>query len=687
MLTRKRTRPIRSRRLRAPLALSIALATVTAGLLGVQAPAQAADDQHGLEQVVLNPGGGQAADGKDGLRIVLNSTSSANRMGLSAPNASDQLWFANTVQYCCGGVGPNLSIGGQLYGESGASSEEGESGWNSVTVVGTSGEAVRGIVLPTRKGSASAHLRYTAVKGGLTYTVDRTIAYTFPNDYYRDTYTFTIPTGNSDVVKFYSGGNTAPGSNNEGYGIQLTSPVRSVSSLNPTSGIQVGQREVAGSKPFDGATSMDYYSPYDEVGDGADLGFHTQASEHDAGYMTQWNLGSAPGVQTYAQESFANFQGTSLTAAFRASEVPVGTSTTLDLSLMNTTLSQATGVGYTFTLPAGMEIAGGARTSDCGGTLSANGHVVTLSGGIVPQANNCVASVPVSAPAGSYRIDRSSVSGLAVATNGVGSSTLTVTAPSTPVAPPTPPAPEPPALPGAPTGATATPERSAVLVSWRAPTTGAPAVKYRVSADPGSSSCETTGLSCVLGGVAGTTYTFTVTPYAAGGAAGTPATVQTSVAVEAPQIPEAAPETPLTLTTDRGPITKASPGDELTVMGSGFLPFSTVTIVIHSTPTTLGQVTTDADGAFSQVVVIPPALEVGEHSLVAYGVDPDGEPHLLRMDVTVAAAAAQSADASLPVTGQNVQPLIYVTVAAGLLAVGFLLILGGRTRPRPESRL
>jgi hypothetical protein len=681
VLTPKRTRPVRYRRLQAPLALSIVLATVTAGLLGVQAPAQAADDQHGLEQVVLNPGGGTASEGQDGVRIVLNA--SAHRMGVPAPAASDQIWFANTIQYCClTGAGPHLNVGGTLFGESGASG--GGRSWSSVAVVGTSGAAATG--LPSTTGDATAHLRYTAVKNGRTYTVDRRVAYTFPNHYFRDTYTFTIPAGNTDPVRFYSGGDTSPGSGTEGFGVGLTSPVRSVISVNPGSGKQVGQREVSGSTPFDGATAGHFDEPYDTVAEGGDIGFAVAASEHDTGFMTQWNLGSTPGTRIRAQETFVGLQGTTVSAAFRASEVAAGAPVLLDVSLLNSTRTQVTGVGYTFTLPAGMEIAGGARTSDCGGTLSANGHVVTLSGGTVPLATNCVASVPVSAPAGTYTIDRSSVSGLAVATNGVGSSTLKVTAPSTPVVPPAPTTPEPPALPGAPTGVTATPERSAVLVSWQAPATGSPAVTYRVTADPGSASCETTGLSCVLGGVAGTTYTFTVTPYAAGGVAGTPATVRTGVAVEAPAIGGAAPETPLTLTTDRGLITKASPGEEITVIGDGFLPFSTVTIVIHSTPTMLGQVTTDADGAFSQAVVVPADLEVGEHSLVAYGVDPDGEPHLLRMDVTVAAAeteaAGEAAEGGLPVTGQNVQPLTYVAVAGGLLAVGFLLVLGGRTRRR-----
>lgn len=656
------------RRARGLLALPLALTLTSGTLLGLAQPAHAGGEQHGLDQVVLNPGGGEDADGLDGIRVVLNENADAN--GDWGTDGSDQVWFAGTAQYCCGGVGPHLSVGGMLFGESAAAywDEDTDNPWTSIALVGTTGAASSGNVLPATTGSASAHLRYTAEKGGQTYTIDRTVSYTFPNDYYRDTYTFTIPAGNTDVVKFYKGGDTSPGSSDQGYGIQLTSPVRSVISLNPSSGIQVGQREVAGSKPFDGATTNRYSAPYDTVIAGGDLGFVTDTDSHDAGFMTQWNLGSTPGTQTYAQETFVNFQGTSLTAGFRSAEVAPGTPVLLDLNLVNTRLSEATGVGYTFTLPEGLSVATGAPVNGCGGTLTASGRTITLAGGTVPQAANCVVSVPVVGGGGSYSIGGSAVSGLAVATNGVGTSTLTVTGPAAPTAP------------GAPGGVTAVAQSSAVLVSWTAPTTGAPAAKYRVTASPGSATCETTGLSCVLGGVAGTTYTFTVTPLTAGGLAGTPATVTTSVAVAAPVIPSTAPETPLKLTTDKGLITVAAPGERITVIGSGFLPFSTVSIVIHSTPTVLGQVITDANGAFSEAVVVPPGLAAGAHSLVAYGVDPAGNPHLLRMDVTV--AAATTAQARLANTGLDMAPLTYVAFAAGLLVIGFALVASSRARRR-----
>ena len=676
-----------SRRAAAVFAPLFALGVAVTGLNASPSIAYAADDQHGVAQVVLNPGGGSAADGSDGLRVVLNSTSSANRDDVHrmyASDASDQLWFADTVQFCCSGVGPTLNVGGTLFGESGAASDEAEEGWSSVSIVSTSGSAVTGTTLPATTGNGAATLRYTAVKDGLTYTIDRAVSYTYPNDYYRDSYTFTIPVGNTEPVKFYKGGDTSPGSDDQGYGIQLTSPVRSVISLNPASHIQVGQREIPGDKPFDGATSMGYYAPYQTIADGGDLGFLTETANHDAGFQTQWNLGSTPGTQTYAQETFVNFQGASLSAGFRSASVASGSSVLLDLNVVNTALSTTSGLGYTFTLPAGLTVASGTPANSCGGTLTAaaGGSTVVLSGGSAPAADNCLVSVPVvAAGGGDYAIGRASVTGLAALTNGVGTSSLTVTGPSAPSAP------------GAPTAVTAVADESSILVSWQPPAGGAPAARYRVTASPGSASCTTTELSCVLGGEAGKSYTISVVALAAGDVPGAAATVTTE-AVDTPGVPAAPPaDAPLTLTTTDGQITSAEPGQQITVVGSGFLPYSTVTIVVYSTPVTLGTVTTDGAGSFSKSVTIPAGLEAGSHSLLAYGVDPSGNDHSLRLNVTVAGAATEVAGtaatpatthptrgSSLAYTGSTFQALPIAVGGAALLAVGTALLLGARAR-------
>jgi hypothetical protein len=194
----------------------------------------------------------------------------------------------------------------------------------------------------------------------------------------------------------------------------------------------------------------------------------------------------------------------------------------------------------------------------------------------------------------------------------------------------------PPAKPGT---VTADAQESRVEVSWKAPQGGGPVDHYLVTAEPGSATCTTTGLSCVLGGKAGTAYEVTVTPVGPTGLRG-PAGTATSGAVRAPATATAPPSTPLTLTTTEGPLSRVEPGRTLTVVGSGFLPYSTATIVIYSTPQVLGTVLTDAGGNFTATVTVPADLQAGAHSLVASGVAPDGSVHALRMDVTVPGAAA-----------------------------------------------
>jgi hypothetical protein len=658
-------------------------------------PAQAADEP--LPQIVLNPGGGSAESGADGLRIILNNQGDLDDGWTRA--GSDQLIYADTVQFCCSGVGPQLSVGGTLFGVSGAA--YGMS-WTDVDLVASSGSTVTSTPLPDTTGSASATLRYTAVKGVLTYTVDRTVSYTYPNDYYTDRYAFTIPEGNTDAVRFYKGGDTAPGSSDEGYGIMLTSPVRSVISLNPSSRIQVGQREVPGDKPFDGAVSQHYSQPYSAVRAGNDLGFDVTTSSHDAGFMTQWDLGSAPGRQTHAQETFVSHQGTNLTAAFRASTAAAGTPVLLDLNVVNTQLSATDAIGYTFSLPEGLAVGSGAVVNSCAGAVTAapGGRSITLAGGSVGAAANCVTSVPVvAASAGTYTITRSAVTAANQLQNGVGTMALTVTGPALP------------AEPGAPTGVTATADASSVRVSWQPPAGGPAVGSYRVTAEPGSASCTTTGLSCVLGGVAGTSYTITVTALSPSGVAG-PGATGTTAAVAAPDVPASPPDTPLRLTTDKGEITTAAPGEELTVIGTGFLPYSTATVVVYSTPTVLGTVTTDGSGDFSRGVTIPPTLAAGAHTLVAYGVDPSGATHTMTLGITVAAAtggttpvedtpvegapaedpgaAPRAADPepagepeALAFTGSSVDPVLVSVLGGSLLVAGGALTVVARRRRTP----
>ncbi|MEV4510246.1 IPT/TIG domain-containing protein [Dactylosporangium sp. NPDC049525] len=232
-----------------------------------------------------------------------------------------------------------------------------------------------------------------------------------------------------------------------------------------------------------------------------------------------------------------------------------------------------------------------------------------------------------------------------------------------------------PGAPGAPTGVVATAGVSSIAVSWTAPVThGTPVTGYLVSANPGPATCTATAqeTGCVLGAEAGKSYTVAVVATsAAGNSAAGPG--QAAIAPTAPTVPSTPPDTDLTLTTDKGAIKTAEPGEQIVVIGTGFAPHSTATITIYSDPVVLGTVVTDQDGNFTKAVTVPPALAAGAHTLAAQGVDPDGNPHAMKLSVTVATS-------DLAVTGAPVARL----AVSGLLMLlaGICALRAGRQRRR-----
>lgn len=386
----------------------------------------AASGQGGQQQVTLNPGGGIQANGSDGLRFTINNAAGGSGYD-SAVAGQDGVVYRATRQYCCSAGAPMLNVGGTLYGQSGPAS--GSANWNSISIISTSGATSIGTRTSTT-GNSAATVRYTAVKNSRTYTMDRTVTYTYPNDYVTDSYTFTIPDGNTDTVKFYIGGDTAPGSSDQGYGIMLTSPVRSVISLNTSSQIMFGFREIPGDKVFDGATSQGYSIPYSTVQNGGNIGYVVTSSTHDAGLMMQWNLGSTPGTQTAGFQQFATQQGTNLNASFGSNLTEPNTPVNLNIQAVNTVLATASGLAFTANLPAGLVVGAGSTSNTCSGTMTAvaGSGQISLSAGSVASATNCLISVPVvSSLPGTYTVSAASFTSLSNLTNNVGTSSLLVT--------------------------------------------------------------------------------------------------------------------------------------------------------------------------------------------------------------------------------------------------------------------
>lgn len=418
------------------------VATLAGALAFSPAAVNAAGSQGGVQQVVINPGGGKLADGSDGIKFFINAgpyggvDNDTDEYYIPGPG-SDQIYYRNTYQYCCGGGAPMLNIGGQLYGEAGAAENEDGISWDNVEIVSTSGSAVTGNPVG-QTGNAQVVIRYSVYgEGEQSYELTRTINYTYPNNYVRDTYQLYIPddqdeSASEQVVKFYYGGDTAPGSSDQGYGIMFTDPIRDVLSLNPESRIIYGIREVQGSKQFDGAVSQDYSERYEEIAAGTDLGFVVEKAYHDAGLNIQWNFGGTPGsTQTAAMEQYVSPAGRMLKASFDRSGMTAGSQAKLKLKIENADVNAATGIGYEVTLPAGLTIAAGQINNGCGGTATGTtgGSIITLSGASSEADSSCVLYVPVTASSvGTYTVDADSADDVQNAFNVISPANLEVRA-------------------------------------------------------------------------------------------------------------------------------------------------------------------------------------------------------------------------------------------------------------------
>ncbi|MFC7480161.1 fibronectin type III domain-containing protein [Luedemannella flava] len=203
-------------------------------------------------------------------------------------------------------------------------------------------------------------------------------------------------------------------------------------------------------------------------------------------------------------------------------------------------------------------------------------------------------------------------------------------------APPSPTGSPGPSAPDAPTGVTAIAGVSSALVEWTA--SPGSITKYVVTAAPGPATCTTDGTACVIGGAAGTEYTYTVVAYA-GNVASAPSAPSNPVTLEAPVVSPTPPATDATMTSDLSSGQTVGVGMKITVGGEGYAAYSTVDITLYSEPTLLATVVTDAQGSFRQEITIPAGATVGEHTIIASGVDAAGNPYYMKLPVTVAPAA------------------------------------------------
>jgi hypothetical protein len=538
--------------------MTITVPPGTAGAKNVVVSGPAGDDTlaNGFtytNQIILNGDGGTSIDGTDGLRVSVNYDGVASSpMTSSGSRGGEQiLWSNTTMNYRVGQLGalvvPSVWIGddsvtGNLFG-------------NGVGYTATDGSCPRCALwddsqVLTYDGvgrDQSASLRYTAYVSSSpgdgqddTYTMTRTIAHSddTPNalsETWSFAFTMSSPADDTETVKFYAGGDMAPGSSDQGFGEAKNSlspgGVRSIASLNPTPsiGTQVGYRTLPRSSPrfldFSGASAVDLNNPglFPVIKLGGDIGFNVQQSRHDAAIAVQWNIPDSGGV--YGFETFVSRYRSLTSSAFSPTTIAADDSSLMTLTLSNPQFAAGSGLAFDLELPSQLVLADNGASTTCGsGTVvgTSDDTVLTLSGATLAARSvaspNTIPSCTVTArvraqTSGSFTLDASRVTDTSTdLTNIVEPRTLTVTAP----APPTPPPPSPNVYPPSqPREVAAVAGDGSASVSWRTPeSTGSfPITDYEVQATTGGQSClvKAPELSCLVPGLSnGTAYTFMV---------------------------------------------------------------------------------------------------------------------------------------------------------------------------------
>lgn len=126
-------------------------------------------------------------------------------------------------------------------------------------------------------------------------------------------------------------------------------------------------------------------------------------------------------------------------------------------------------------------------------------------------------------------------------------------------------------------------------------------------------------------------------------------------------------------------------GSSIEVEGTGFKPGTTVSVLMHSTPVTLGEAVVDASTAFTFSGTIPAAAAIGQHRIEVSGIGLDGTAVLVSREFSVIAAApsttvavvSRPTDVALAYTGST-DPV--TATVGGLLVVAGAAVVHVRRR-------
>ena len=158
----------------------------------------------------------------------------------------------------------------------------------------------------------------------------------------------------------------------------------------------------------------------------------------------------------------------------------------------------------------------------------------------------------------------------------------------------------------------------------------------------------------------------TVTPAVVATPAPTPSSSPTTSA--APFVPGAKPNTPGIAVRSAGSTAgdAAAPGQKVVKVLKGFQPREVVTLVLHSTPVTLGTFTADADGVVTAEFTLPAGTPLGQHTLAYSGAANSYFEEPLTLTADGKSLAYTGANIELPLIGG----IVLVVAGAGALVLG-----------------
>ena len=130
------------------------------------------------------------------------------------------------------------------------------------------------------------------------------------------------------------------------------------------------------------------------------------------------------------------------------------------------------------------------------------------------------------------------------------------------------------------------------------------------------------------------------------------------------------------------PLSSFQPGEELTIIGTGFTPNAVGQIILHSNPINLGTARANAAGALDEVVHVPATLPLGAHTLLVVMPNMTCSLHTNAsqsgVDSVSATKVTAKSDGDLASTG--FEAVAASTIAVALIGGGIMFVLIGRRR-------